>query len=499
MSTPRRLTLLSAVVCLLCAHAAPPCAAQSRPDSYAYAPAGREAYLKFADEVEAALRRDALGVWFPRSVDKEHGGFHANFTREWEPAPSEGKFSVFQGRMVWVASQVMSRRPELRAQFAPYVRHGVEYLRDVLWDRRYGGFYWGLDDAGRVTKEFTDGKHLYGMSFCLYGLASAYKATRDPKTLEFAASTFRWMDAHAHDARGGGYFEWLTREGIPVRAGANAFRVGEVPRAGFPVGYKSMNTHIHLLEAFTQLYEVWKDATLRRRLEELLSIVRDKVCVEPGAMNLYFTDGWRPVPDHDSYGHDVETAYLMLETEEALGRAHSPRTERMARLLVDHALAYGWDETHGGFYRDGTAAGRAEDLRKEWWAQLEGMNALLMMHERYGRGTDVYYKAFQRQWRFIKEKQTDKEYGGLYDMVGRDGTPTDRVKARIWHDTYHDARAFMNVGERLRRLAAGAPRRGVSVNASSLEGRRFKSPPPAPSVARRGSDRPRRARSRRGI
>ncbi|HKG12266.1 MAG TPA: AGE family epimerase/isomerase, partial [Pyrinomonadaceae bacterium] len=401
----RRLTVASAVVCLLSAHAAPPRAARPRQsDSYTYAPAGRATYLKFAGEVEAALRRDALGVWFPRSIDREHGGFYANFTRKWEPAPSEGKFSVFQGRMVWVAAQVMLRRPELKEQFAPYVRHGVDYLRDVLWDKQHGGFYWGLDDAGRVTKEFTDGKHLYGISFCLYGLAAAYRATRDPKTLELARTTFRWMDARAHDARAGGYFEWLTRDGRVVRARGNAFKVEEVPRAGFPVGYKSMNTHIHLLEAFTELYGVWKDATLRSRLEELLAIVRDRVCVEPGAMNLYFTNDWRPVPDHDSYGHDVETAYLMLETEEALGRGHSPRTERMARLLVDHALAYGWDDTHGGFYRDGTAAGRAEDLRKEWWAQLEGMNALLMMHEKYGGAGGAYFKAFQRQWRFIKEK-----------------------------------------------------------------------------------------------
>src|SRR5437762_14071346 len=101
-----------------------------------------------------------------------------------------------------------------------------------------------------------------------------------------------------------------------------------------------MITHIHLLESFTQLYVVWRNETLRKRIIELLGIVRDKICVAPGAMNLYFTDDWRPMPDHDSYGHDIETAYLMWEAEEVLGR-DDPVTEAMTKQVVDHALACG--------------------------------------------------------------------------------------------------------------------------------------------------------------
>jgi mannobiose 2-epimerase len=414
----------------------------------------KETYLKLAAEAEGMLRRDVLGVWFPRTVDGERGGFHSNFTREWRPAPSDGKFSVFQGRQTWVAAQVAMRRPDLRGEFLPIARHGLDYLHDVMWDREAGGFYWGLDDAGRVTPRFTDGKHLYGMSFCLYAAAAVYKATRDPKALALARRAFRWMDAHAHDARRGGYFEWLTRAGRVVEGTEGQGRIEAIPVSGFPLGYKSMNTHLHLLESFTELYGVWKDETLRRRLEELLSVVRDRVSVEPGTMSLYFTNDWRALPGHDSYGHDVEAAYLMLEAAEALGRKEEAATERMAKLLVDHALAYGWDETYGGFYREGTAAGEAEDTRKEWWVQVEGLNTLLLMHERYGRESDVYFKAFQRQWEFIRDRQVDQEFRGLYDTVERDGTPTNTPKARIWKAAYHDGRALLNVTERLRRLAA---------------------------------------------
>jgi mannobiose 2-epimerase len=420
----------------------------------AYAPPTKETYVKLAAEAEEMLRRDVLDVWFPRTVDVEHGGFHSNFTRDWRPAPGDGKFSVFQGRQTWVAAQVSMRRPDLREQFLPIARHGLDYLDGVMWDREAGGFYWGLDDAGRVTPRFTDGKHLYGMSFCLYAAAAVYKATKEPKALALARRAFRWMDAHAHDARRGGYFEWLTRDGRVVKGKDESGRVEAIPVSGFPLGYKSMNTHIHLLESFTELYGVWKDETLRRRLEELLSIVRDRVSVEPGTMNLYFTNDWRALPGHDSYGHDVEAAYLMLEASEALGRKTDAPTERMAKMLVDHALAYGWDETFGGLFREGTAAGEAEDTRKEWWAQVECLNTLLLMHERYGRGTDAYFKAFQRQWGFIRDRQVDREFRGLYDTVERDGTPTETPKARIWKAAYHDGRALLNVAERLRRLAA---------------------------------------------
>jgi mannobiose 2-epimerase len=410
-------------------------------------------YERLATEMEQTLRRDVLGVWFPRSLDKDAGGFYSNFTRDWQRTNSEGKFSVFQGRMVWVAAQVMMQRPELKQDYQPILIHGIHYLNNVLWDKDHGGFFWGLDDKNMTSSRFTDGKHLYGISFGLYGATAAYKATKDQQALELAKKTFRWIDDHAHDPTNGGYHEWLTREGKPIQSKGGPTLEG-VPVAGFPLGYKSMNTHIHLLESFTELYEVWPDDLVRKRLQELLEIVRDKICVEPGVMNLYFTTAWQPIPDHDSYGHDVETAYLLLEAETVLAHNPSAKTERMARLLVDHALAYGWDETYGGFYREGTTFGSAEDKRKEWWVQFEGLNVLLLMHEKYGKQTNTYFSAFDKQWRFIRDHQVDKEYGGIFDTVERDGSVKDYTKSRIWKECYHETRALLNTISRLQRLAS---------------------------------------------
>jgi cellobiose epimerase len=431
-------------------------AAAAKVDGFRYVAPNRENYLKFAAETEKMLHEDVLDVWFPRSIDGQDGGFYSVFSRDWKPGPSQGKFSVFQGRMTWITSEMVVRRPETKDRFLPVAQHGLEFLNDVLWDKKDGGFFWGLDDEGAISNYFTDNKEMYGESFGLYGAAAAYQATRDPKALALAQNEFRWMEEHAHDKKNGGYFEVVTREGKPIQADANGMPPRELSSGGFLAGYKSMNTHIHLLEAMTQLYEVWKDDLVRSRLEELLAIVRDRICVEPGVMNLYFTNGWRAIPDHDSYGHDVETAYLMLEAEDVLGVPHDPKTERMAKMLVDHALAFGWDDKLGGFYGEGTTFGMAEDKTKEWWVEMEGLNALLLMHDKYGRQTDVYFRAFQKQLNFIEKYQRDSEFHGFYQRIGEDGTPVSRNKGEIWKAAYHDGRALLNVSDRLRKLAAEA-------------------------------------------
>jgi mannobiose 2-epimerase len=164
----------------------------------------RETYLKLAAEVEGALHTDVLDVWFPRTVDHQYGGFHSHFTRDWKWAPSDGKFSVFQGRMTWVASQVVLRDPKLKDEFLPIVHQGVDYLQNVMWDKQNGGFFWWLDETGNIALKFPEGKGLYGIGFCIYGAAAAYQATGDPKALALAQEGFRWADEHAHDSASGG-------------------------------------------------------------------------------------------------------------------------------------------------------------------------------------------------------------------------------------------------------------------------------------------------------
>jgi len=125
-------------------------------------------------------------------------------------------------------------------------------------------------------------------------------------------------------------------------------------------------------------------------------------------------------------------------------------------MLVDHALAYGWDNAMGGFYNEGTTFGKPEDRRKEWWVEFEGLNALLLMHEKYGKETPRYFDAFLKQWQFIGDHQIDSKFHGVYDEIGADGSIENSTKGQIWKAAYHDGRALLNVTARLRKLAASA-------------------------------------------
>jgi len=408
-------------------------------------------YARLAGELEQHFRGQVLSNWFPRCVDREHGGFYAEFREDWTRADENPKTIVFQARQTWVCAQVAQRLPERAAEFRGYAQHGLKFLDATMWDAEHGGFFWGLDENGKVTPRFGTEKHVYGISFGLYAAAACAATLHDARALDLTRRTFNWLEEHAHDAQHGGYHEALTRAGQPILAPAGARQTGAI---GARYGYKSMNSHIHLLESVTACYQAWPDPRVRARLEELLGIVRDRITVEPGCMNLFFTPDWRAVPDHDSFGHDVETAFLMIEAAEALGRPHDAKTLRIARSLVDHALEFGWDNKHGGFFDKGSAFGPAYGREKIWWTQAEGLNALLLMHELYGKETDRYWRAFLQQWEFIQKFQTDARHGEWFNTVSEDGhAKPGQHKGSIWKAAYHNGRALMFTAERLRRLA----------------------------------------------
>jgi mannobiose 2-epimerase len=360
----------------------------------------------------------------------------------------DNRFLVYQARMTWTAAAFARESPPHRAEFVKYARHGLEYLDQTMRDRKFGGFHFVVAADGTVNPRLGDEKHVYGTSFVLYAASEVYDVTHDPLALKVARDAFDWLERHAHDSEHGGYFEALTREGKPIGARDDSGPMAKrVDRLGVYYGFKSMNSHIHLLEAVSAFYRVEKTSLVKERLEELLTIVRDKVAAEPGALNLYLTRDWKPAPAHDSFGHDVETAYLLVEAAEALGKPDDEPTWRMARKLIDHALDWGWDEPNGGFYDKGDVfAGGPYDTTKVWWTQAEGLNSLLLMHTKFGDKTDRYQRAFVKQWEFIERYQIDAEHGGWFGEVTREGRLIgDGKKASQWKANYHTGRAMMNV------------------------------------------------------
>jgi cellobiose epimerase len=404
-----------------------------------------QVYRALADETETNLQREILDKWFPSAFDAS-GGFFQNFNSDWTRASGQSKAIVYESRLTWTAAEAAARFPDKREMYLAQTRHGLAFLADKMWDHRRGGFFWNLDDAGNPVGQLGAQKLAYGNAFGIFAAATNYQITHDPLALELAQRAFHWFDQHAHDAKNGGYLEIASDGGSSDSSFPN------------PIGThgdeKSMNTSIHLLEAFTSLYQAWPDPIVRARLSELFEIVRDRIYREPGYLALFFSPDWKPRPSTpDSFGHDVETAYLLTEAAAALGMPYDAKTWLEARRLVDHAMKVGLDHTRGGLYNEGAPTGGDYSSVREWWVQAEWLNALLLMHERYGRETPVYWDAFVDEWNWINRHGIDRTDGGWYPQLDNDGNAIPTLKSDAWTDCYHQARAMLNVSARLRKLA----------------------------------------------
>jgi mannobiose 2-epimerase len=408
----------------------------------------KENYLRIAAEVETNLQKEILQKFFSVTVDEQGGGFYENYSLNWTRTAGGNKSIVYQSRLTWTSAAAARRFPAQASLYLDMTRRGAACLADKLWDKNGGGFFWQVGTNGQPI---SDTKQMYGHAFGIYALAASYQATKDPATLDLAKKAFQWLEEHAHDNVNKGYFENVGADGKPVvRGGGNSVGAG--------AGQKSMNTSIHILEALTGLYEVWPDPLLKTRVQEMLEICRDKVYSEPGYLTQFLSADWQRTTSPDSFGHDVEAGYLMVEAADVLGQ-DDPRAWVAARHLVDHALQYGWDNQLGGLYDSGAMNAQGVvtgSLRTEkiWWVEAEQLNALLLQHEHVGKETTKYWDAFVKEWDWINKYQIDHANGGWWATVQADGTPASRVKADMWTECYHQGRAMMNVSDRLRKLAA---------------------------------------------
>jgi mannose/cellobiose epimerase-like protein (N-acyl-D-glucosamine 2-epimerase family) len=406
--------------------------------------------------MDAYLGRHVLSSRYPASIDIEHGGFHTNFATDWTRTPDRRRFVVYQTRQTWTAASVALARPALRDEYLRYARHGVAFLREKQWDRDHGGFWNSVLLDGTPDPQESAAKMTYGQAFGVYALAVAHRATGDPSALELARKAYEWVEAHCRDEGRPGYRSAVRADGSPLPGDPDASAPRAASAMGAPADYRDMNTSIHLLEAWTELLREWPDPGLRARTLALFELVRDRFYSEPGTLHLYLDEtGW-PIAGPSSFGHDVETGFLLLEAAEVLGMREDPRVNRVARRLVDHALALGWNEQTGQLWEQGFAIRPAFDKSIEWWAQFEMVNALSVMDEAHGHETARYRDEMQKAWRFVVDRLTDHEHGGVYAGVEADGR-VRTAKSNDWYATYHTARALLLTSDRLRHVAA-APR-----------------------------------------
>lgn len=402
---------------------------------------------------DSCLKKNILKVWYPRVIDTADGGYLSNFSYNWTADSVQPKMLVSQSRHVWTSSQAAMFYHD--TVYARYARHGFNFLRKHMWDSVYGGFFnLRSKNGGYLDQMYRNQKMAYGNVFAIYGLVSYYNLIKDTAALDLAKKTFLWLDKNSYDKTYGGYVDAMNQDGTWL---------AKHNKPGSPA-LKDYNSSIHILEAFTELYKVWPDTLVKNRLQHMLTLVRGTFVDPEGYLRLYFTEDWKHVTnrdsglevikerkamDHISFGHDVETAFLLLEASHALNLKNDTITLRIARKLVDHSLENGFDQNTGGFYGEGYYVKGSDSItilekKAQWWVQAEGLNALLLMSKIYPEDKR-YRMAFEKIWKFIDTNLIDKEHGEWY-IEGLNFSPESKnsPKASIWKVNYHNSRALMN-------------------------------------------------------
>lgn len=415
-------------------------------------------YDRYIIEVDSVLNNAILSKWYPLCLDSLHGGFLPTFDYRWEVIPPYDKMIIAQTRHTWTPSYAGIHYHD-NDTLREVARHGFDNLKNTMWDSQYAGFYDLVSRSGELMdSENGNLKTAYGNSFGIYAAATYYEYSGNKEALRLAMDAFLWLEKYSHDSIHNGYFQHLRRDGTPLHLHIEK----NIAMENGAIGLKDYNSSIHLLEAFSQLYKVNKDDLVKKRLQEMFYIVRDTMVDREGYLRLYFQPDWTVVSyrdslpefrrshyhrDHVTFGHDVETAFLLMEAAHELGLGDDSTTLKLGKKMVDHALEKGWDQKNGGFFYEGIYQdGEMEIITpgKSWWVTTEGLNALLMMHQ-YFPQEEKYWLAFAKLWEYTKKYQLDPRYGGFYPW-GVDNTPGAATmhKGQHWKASYHSARALIN-------------------------------------------------------
>ena len=392
-------------------------------------------------KVESELLNDILPFWLKHAIDNEHGGFVGRITNDLTVERTAEKGLILNARILWTFAKAY-RVYGVPAYLAA-ARRAYEYLTRNFEDSEFGGVYWMLDCEGRPTDAR---KRLYGQAFTVYAMAEHYHACGEQGALETALRLVEKIESAGHDEKRGGYFETYERDWTL----AGDQRLSEVDMDE----KRSMNTHLHLLEAYATLLSVHEDAKVRLQLRELIEIFLERI-IDPATQHflMFFDEEWRPRSRVISFGHDIEGSWLLVEAAEILGDAALLKRTREAALRMAQAVYEQAIDSDGGLLYEGSPEGII-DADKHWWPQAEAVVGFLNAWQISGQ--QHFYDAAERSWAFIEKYMIDRRHGEWYWLVSRSGEPgAEKDKVGPWKCPYHDSRACFEVMARIDAISAG--------------------------------------------
>lgn len=389
---------------------------------------------RLRNEMRSELENNILPFWMNKMEDNEQGGFYGEITGNDELRPEASKGAILNARILWTFSAAyrLLKKPE----YLKTATRAKRYLIDRFYDPEYGGIYWELDYKGNPldTK-----KQIYAIGFAIYGLSEYARATGDAEALEYAQRLFEVIEQHSFDPVQNGYLEALTRDWQPIED----MRLSDKDENE----KKTMNTHLHILEPYTNLYRVWKDERLERQLRNLIDVFITRILdPQTGHLNLFFEEDWTNKYRIYSYGHDIEASWLIHEAALVLG--DETVLKRIEPLIV--RIAQAADEglnPDGSMIYENFLDKQKIDRELHWWVQAENMVGHINLYQHFGDESALDIAA--RCWEFIKAKLIDHEQGEWHWSILPDGTVNRKDdKAGFWKCPYHNGRMCMEVIER---------------------------------------------------
>ena len=383
------------------------------------------------DEALEELTGNILPFWMERMRDRDRGGFAGRISGKGIPDPEADKGAVLNARILWTFSAAY--RTLGRPEYLETATAAKREIIDRFYDGEYGGVFWSLTPDGRPKDTR---KQIYALGFAIYGLSEYCRATGDAEALDYAVRLFHDIERHSFDKAKNGYFEAFSRDWSPI---------GDMRLSEKDVNEcKTMNTHLHILEPYANLYRVWKAPELEKQLRNLIWLFTDRILDrETMHLRLFFDEDWRSSHEIISYGHDIEAAWLLMEAAETLS---DPRlAEEVARTAeaVADAASEGFIPGAGMIYEcHGDTA--AVDADRHWWVQAETVVGYLKIWRMSGR-EDALEKAFGC-WEFIKRHIIDRKGGEWHWSLRADGSVnTDDDKAGFWKCPYHNGRMCLEI------------------------------------------------------
>jgi mannobiose 2-epimerase len=418
----------------------------------------KEEINKYLKEAENHLVNELLPFWTTRMIDTRNGGYITHFDKDGNDTGDDEKSLIAQSRSVYTLSSA-HRAGYGEGKYAELAEHGINFMINKMWDKKYGGFYWMMDRAGNVK---VDKKILYGHSFAIYCLSEYTLATGDIRGIEYAEITFDLIQKNCADTYFGGYFEMFDRNWTLADPGSQG---GD---------RKTLDVHMHLMEAFTTLFECSKKEVHSRKLLEDIEILLNRMMHPEYKTGIpQFTADWQIAPqikfdviwgwdryseegeknnptDNTCYGHNAEFGWLFIHALKILGAGTDDYLNLFTKIF-DHTINNGIDKKHGGVFVEGPHSGGVYDMEKEFWQQAEVLIGTLDAYLLFGK--EKYWDAYKNVHKFVFDKVINKNTGEWYPLLSREGEPIWTHMGHSWKVNYHTVRAMIQSIKRLKKIA----------------------------------------------